>query len=426
MHQQQFSVFWIINITLFIILDTYVIYNWQKYVRRRKHSPWLYKPLWIVAAIMISVFAFVRLSSFEANNPITSHNIMIVLYIWYLPKLIISIVLLFKDITRLIIFCIKLIIEFYDKRISKKHSRVSHSGSGNDTPDSVIVPRRDFLQKAAWMTAGAPFIIAGNGMFRTAFDFQTYEHFLPISGLPPEFEGLRIVQISDIHSGSFSSSKPMREVRLIIESLRPDIILITGDYVNFNANELSITFPELKKLSAPLGVYGSIGNHDHYMSQEDHETLKNGIRDAGINLLVNSNSVIRVDGSELNLAAIDNSGLGQNFGRINEAMSGLNTANPTILMAHDPTFWDKQVRGKMPAIDVMLSGHTHGGQVGIHILGEDYSFARMVYKQWAGMYTDKDQILYVNRGMGMVGPPLRLAIEPEITVFTLTRPENKG
>src|SRR6185369_16746162 len=172
-----------------------------------------------------------------------------------------------------------------------------------------------------------------------------------------------------------------------------------------------IIFPELKKLHAPLGVYGSMGNHDHYMTPEDHEILKKGVRDAGINLMINSNTVIRVDGSELNLAAIDNSGLGQNFGKINEAMNGLNPSNPTILMAHDPTFWDKQIRGKIPSVDVMLSGHTHGGQVGIHILGEDYSFARMVYKQWAGMYTDKDQILYVNRGMGMVGPPLRLAIE---------------
>lgn len=426
MHQQQFSVFWIINISLFILLDMYVIYNWQKFVRRRSYSSWLYKSLWITAAIMISAFALIRLTSFEANNPIIAHNIMIILYLWYLPKLLISIVLLLKDISRLILFVINKTIGYRDRKNPVMQTGVVQSEQiQGDTKDSVA-PRRDFLQKAAWITAGTPFIIAGNGMFRTALDFRTYEHFLPINGLPREFEGMRIVQISDIHSGSFASSKPMREVRLIIESLRPDMILITGDYVNFNPNELNVTFSELKKLSAPLGVYGSIGNHDHYMTPEEHEVLKKGIRDAEIDLLINSNKVIKVDGAELNLASIDNTGLGQKFGRINEAMEGLNHSNPTILMAHDPTFWDMQVRGKIPAIDVMLSGHTHGGQVGIHILGEDYSFARMVYKQWAGMYKDKDQILYVNRGMGMVGPPLRLAIEPEITVFTLTRPDNKG
>ncbi len=375
---------------------------------------------------MISAFALIRLTSFEANNPVTAHNIMIVLYLWYLPKLLISIVLLIKDISRLILFAISKAIGHRANSNSGKQTGGVQSESDSTSLENSVAPRRDFLQKAAWITAGAPFIIAGKGMFGTAYDFRTYEHYLPINGLPREFEGLRIVQISDIHSGSFASSKPMREVRLIIESLHPDMILITGDYVNFNPNELSVTFPELKKLSAPLGVYGSVGNHDHYMTPEEHEELKKGIRDAGIDLLINDNKVLKVDGAELNLASIDNTGLGQKFGRINEAMEGLNHANPTILMAHDPTFWDMQVRGKIPAIDVMLSGHTHGGQVGIHILGEDYSFARMVYKQWAGMYTDKDQILYVNRGMGMVGPPLRLAIEPEITVFTLTRPENKG
>jgi predicted MPP superfamily phosphohydrolase len=330
-------------------------------------------------------------------------------------------VLLLKDIFRATVF----LYQRLARRIQRKKPETNLKAHPIPEQNPPLPPRRDFLQKVAWTAASAPFVIAANGMFRTAFDFQTYRHYLPISGLPRQLEGLKIVQISDIHSGSFGSSKPMGEVRRIIDSLRPDIILITGDYVNFRPDELAITLPELKRLSAPLGVYGSIGNHDHYMTPNDHQILKKTIRDAGINLLVNSNTVIRVDGSELNLAAIDNTGLKQKFGRIDDAMHGLNTANPTILMAHDPTFWDNEVRNKRP-IDVMLSGHTHGGQVGVHILGEDLSFARMVYQQWAGMYYDKDQVLYVNRGMGMVGPPIRIAIEPEITFFTLIKPDNRG
>lgn len=426
MHPERFSTFWIITIAINIILDLYVLYNWQKFVKRRRYSPWLYKSLWITGAVILFASIVSRLTTLETTNPTIGYIVMLISYLWYLPKLLIVIALLVKDIARLIIFLISKTLEFINRKTENKQEVITQQAADTNTSDVIeLAPRRDFLQKVAWAAAGTPFIAAANGMFSTAFDFETHYHYLPITGLPSQFEGLRIVQISDIHSGSFGSTKPMQEVRRIIQDLHPDIIIITGDYVNFNPKELSSTFTDLSKLSAPLGVFGSMGNHDHYMTPGDHEVLKKGIRDAGINLLINSNSVIDVDGSKLNIAAIDNVGLGQSFGRIDEALEGLNTSNPTILMAHDPTFWDKYVRGQLP-VDVMLSGHTHGGQVGVHIMGQDLSFARMVYKQWAGMYYDKDQILYVNRGIGMVGPPIRLAIEPEITLFTLTRPDNKG
>ncbi len=428
MHPERFSTFWMITIAINIILDLYVLYNWQKFVKRRRYSSWLYKSLWITGAVILIASIVSRLTTLETTNPAIGYVVMLISYLWYLPKILIVIALLVKDIARLLIFLVGKTVDFISKKTVNKQNAIISSELPIDTNSSEaveLVPRRDFLQKVAWAAAGTPFIAAANGMFSTAFDFETYSHYLPINGLPRQFEGLRIVQISDIHSGSFGSTKPMQEVRRIIQDLHPDIILITGDYVNFNPKELASTFPDLSKLSAPLGVFGSMGNHDHYMTHDEHEVLKKGIRDAGIQLLINSNTVIHVDGGALNIAAIDNVGLGQKFGRIDEALQGLNASNPTILMAHDPTFWDKHVRGQLP-IDVMLSGHTHGGQVGVHIMGEDLSFARMVYKQWAGMYYDRDQILYVNRGIGMVGPPIRLAIEPEITLFTLTSPDNKG
>ncbi len=406
--------FWFFTVTLQIIVDYYVLYNWQKFIKRRGYSPLLYKLPWVIAGLVLlgTFYSSPLLLTFFGFDAPAKRTFQLITVLWFLPKLLISLVLLIKDIGRLFILIYR--------KLFAGDSSTTHQ------PEEIpSTPRRDFLEKVAWTAAAAPFAIATNGMFRTAFDFQSYYQTVKIAGLPSQLSGLKIIHISDIHSGSFGSHKPMQEVRRLIDSHKPDLIVITGDYVNFRADELKITHQELSKLKAPLGVYGSLGNHDHYMTPEDHDLLKFGLRSTGINLLVNSNSTIQVDGATLNIAGIDNTGLQQNFGRLGDAMHGLNTSNPTILLAHDPTFWDAQVRGKVP-IDLMLAGHTHGGQVGVHLLGEDYSFARVVYDQWAGLYSDKEQSIYVNRGIGMVGPPIRIAIEPEITVITLERPESKG
>ncbi|MFN8360300.1 MAG: metallophosphoesterase [Candidatus Kapaibacterium sp.] len=418
MNPARFSMFWFFTVTLQILVDYYVLYNWQKFVKRRGYSPLLYQLPWVIAGLVLlgTLYSSPMLqSSFGFDAP-AKRTFQLITVLWFLPKLLISLALLLKDIGRLFLLIYR--------KILRSTPRVPSTTINQDV-EIPSTPRRDFLEKVAWTAAAAPFAIATNGMFRTAFDFQSYYQTVKIAGLPSQLSGLKIIQISDIHSGSFVSHRPFQEVRRLIDSHKPDLIVITGDYVNFRADELKVTHQELSKLKAPLGVYGSMGNHDHYMSPEDHELLKAGLRSTGLHLLVNNNTTISVDGATLNLAGIDNTGLGQNFGRLGDAMSGLNTSNPTILLAHDPTFWDKQVRGKIP-VDLMLSGHTHGGQVGVHLLGEDYSFARVVYEQWAGLYTDKDQSLYVNRGIGMVGPPIRIAIEPEITVITLERPESTG
>jgi predicted MPP superfamily phosphohydrolase len=181
-------------------------------------------------------------------------------------------------------------------------------------------------------------------------------------------------------------------------------------------------FPEFSRLKAPLGVYGSLGNHDHYMTDQDHRLLQQTIRNNGIRLLVNEHTALTSGGDKLYIAGIDNTGSRQKFGDVNKTLNGIEQESPVILLAHDPTVWDKEIRGQQP-IDVMLSGHTHGGQFVIDVLGEELSPARAVYKQWAGFYDDTTtkQVLYVNRGMGTTGIPMRLGIPPELTLVTLQR-----
>jgi predicted MPP superfamily phosphohydrolase len=178
---------------------------------------------------------------------------------------------------------------------------------------------------------------------------------------------------------------------------------------------------EFAKLRAPYGVYASLGNHDHYNSPEDHARLVATIRDLGTELLINQHKRIGESGSSLIIAGTDNTGFRQSFARLDLAMQGVREDEPVILLAHDPTFWDKEVVPDK-RVDVMVSGHTHGGQFGVQALGVEWSPAQMIYKQWAGLYTNGDQQLYVNRGIGTVGPPLRIGIPPEITLFTLRAP----
>jgi predicted MPP superfamily phosphohydrolase len=244
--------------------------------------------------------------------------------------------------------------------------------------------------------------------------------------LPRALDGLRIAQISDVHAGSFPDHRPFEEVRRILDSEQVDLVVITGDFVNQRPGELSIISRELEKLHAPYGVMACLGNHDHYNTPEEHRQLQRALRSMGIDLLVNTNRRIGAEGSSLLIAGTDNTGFRQSFGRIDRALDGAGHQEPVVLLAHDPTFWDREIVGRHE-VDLMLAGHTHGGQFGVQLLGFEWSPAQHVYKQWAGLYTKGQQRLYVNRGIGTVGPPMRIGIPPEITVFTLrAAPFNKG
>jgi predicted MPP superfamily phosphohydrolase len=258
-------------------------------------------------------------------------------------------------------------------------------------------------------------------MWSTLYDFQVMNVDLVMERLPRAFDGMRIAQLSDIHAGSFPDHTPFQEVRYILEGIKPDAILITGDFVNQKPEEMAVIAREFAKLRAPYGVYASLGNHDHYNSPDDHARLVATIRDLGTELLINQHKRIGESGSSLIIAGTDNTGFRQSFARLDLAMQGVREDEPVILLAHDPTFWDKEVVPDK-RVDVMVSGHTHGGQFGVQALGFEWSPAQMIYKQWAGLYTNGDQQLYVNRGIGTVGPPLRIGIPPEITLFTLRAP----
>jgi hypothetical protein len=266
-------------------------------------------------------------------------------------------------------------------------------------------------------------VIVTNGIIRTTHDFRVNRVDLEIDNLPEEHEGLRIVQFSDIHAGSFFTQKPFSRAVKIANNLQPDIFIATGDFVNFSHKEIDLIFDDLSRIEARHGKFGCLGNHDHYMSDDDHRLLIKKINDTGTNLLINSNLVSNINDRDFQLAGVDNSSYRHDYADFDAALGGMDAASPVYLMCHDPSSWDKQVVGKHKA-DVTFSGHTHGGQVRLGAFGVGISGAQIVYRQWAGLYENSGMQLYVNRGLGTVGPPLRVGIPPEITLFVLKRRSN--
>jgi len=391
------------------VFDVIVLLAWQRFIRRRGWSRWFARIPWAIALVFLVVSPYV---SYQRTSVNRLEEGMFLLFaastLWYLPKIPIAlgvIVMTFARIVRRIVSSIR-------RWFARQQSSLSSLPDAN---------RRYALETIAWGSAIIPFGIVGKGFFDTD-ELMIYEEEITLRALPQAFDGLRIVQISDIHAGSWRSPQPFRRARALIDQLKPDVLVITGDFVNFDPKELELIRADLMRLRADMGVFASLGNHDHYCSPANHSLLRSMISNSGITLLVNSNIPLTTHGETLYLVGTDNTGLGQNFGDLPAALVGVEPGAPTILLAHDPTFWDKQVRNKAP-IDLMLSGHTHGGQVGIHFLGMELSVAQVVYKQWAGLYRDGDQYLYVNRGLGTVGPPIRIGIPPEITVLTLRSPK---
>lgn len=398
------------SVALFLI-DAIVLLAWQRFVRARGWNRWLAWIPWALAVLFLIVSPYV---SYQRTSVNRLEEGMFLLFaaatLWYLPKIPIAAVVIIGAVVSSVGRIYRYVRSFLGRHSIREA-----------TAPSIDSGRRQALETLAWGSAVIPFGIVGKGFLDTE-ELTIYEEEIPLRGLPRAFDGIRIVQISDIHAGSWRSPLPFRRARALVEQLKPDVLVITGDFVNFDPRELELIRADLEQLRADMGVFAVLGNHDHYNSPENHSLLRSMIANSGIKLLVNSNVALTTHGETLYIVGTDNTGLGQNFADLPAALVGVEPGAPTILLAHDPTFWDKQVRRKAP-IHLMLSGHTHGGQVGIHFLGVELSVAQVVYKQWAGLYRDGEQYLYVNRGLGTVGPPVRIGIPPEVTVLTLRTPK---
>jgi predicted MPP superfamily phosphohydrolase len=305
-------------------------------------------------------------------------------------------------------------------------------------PVTSEVGQSDGISRSAFLSWAG--LIMGGGLFSTLLygfnnKYRYYVNRLRLSfqNLPEAFKGLKIVHISDIHSGSFTDKHAVqRGVDKILKE-NPDLILFTGDLVNDRASEMTEYMEIFSQLKAPLGVYSVLGNHDYgdYVAWESREAkianlerLKEVHKELGWRLLMNEHVVLEKETDKIALLGIENwSGKGNfgRYGKMNMAHPGTESYPFKILMSHDPSHWDAEVRKLYPDIDLMLSGHTHGMQFGLEMPGFKWSPVQYFYKQWAGLYETDNQKLYVNRGYGFIGYPGRVGILPEISVIELSK-----
>ncbi len=413
----RFALFSVGLVLLTLAIDGYVYVNWRRFARARPVLRWtlaIYRVLlWTMPLALPGYFLLFRW--WEVEPKLARALFFGTWAFYYVPKVPIALVLLLKDVVRLFVRLL---------------ARLRPSPP---TPAPTNAARRmsraEFLQKLGWSAAGLPFLAVGHGVLRTLYDFTVHRVTLPVPELPRALDGLTIGQISDLHAGSFFDERPAHEAVELLLALKPDLIVITGDYVNHDADELPIILPALRKLKAELGVWGCLGNHDHYAHTPD--VVRRLHEQTPLRLLINAHHTFQIDGARLHLIGTDNTGFRQRFADLPRALRGLepdpNGEEFRLLLAHDPSFWDLEVRPGYPDIDLMLCGHTHGGQIGVELGPLRWGLARLVYQRWAGLYVEPApsrrgrQYLYVNRGVGTVGPPLRLGIRPEITLITLRR-----
>lgn len=366
---------------------------------------------WTVSALTIGLLL---LNIFEITDQwgrYAKQMITVFIFLSFLSKLPVIVMLLIDDLRRLFVL------------IANKISPVTKRDAG----------RSRFLAKAGLIAGGVPLATLTYGIVRNAYRYRRYAVDVPISGLPAAFDGFKIVQISDMHSGSWTRSEPLKEAVNLINKEQGDIVCFTGDLVNNEAKEMLPFVDIFKEVRGKYGVFSILGNHDYgdYRQWDSPEAKKANMEllyqthaDLGWDLLRDENRIVEIEGQKLALLGVENWGEAFRFPRkadLAKAWRGTEDCACKVLLSHDPTHWDARVRPGYPDIDLTLSGHTHGFQFGIEIPGFRWSPAQYIYKQWAGLYREGEQFLYVNRGLGFLGYPGRVGILPEVTVLTLRK-----
>lgn len=295
------------------------------------------------------------------------------------------------------------------------------------------ITRSMFLSRLA-LVLGAGIVVGFINGIGNRYKYQIKKVKVKFPNLPAAFSGLKIVQISDIHSGSFDNPEAVQRGVQMALDLKPDIIFFTGDLVNDRSTEVGEYQKIFAQLKAPMGVYSILGNHDYgdyvsWSSPEDKlanlNMLKQIHADMGWRLMMNEHIILERGQDKIALLGIENWGAKAHFpkyGSMKNAYEGLTQKNIPfkILLSHDPSHWTNQVTSEYPDIDLTLSGHTHGMQFGVEIPWLKWSPVQYIYKYWAGLYNEGTQYLYVNRGFGFLGYQGRFGILPEITLLELT------
>ncbi len=407
---------WIISILILLLIEVYA----YQAVKTLFRSRWIAIG-YVTISLFIMIFVIYQFSQFDRSVGQNKQSLFTagLLLVTLVPKIVIALVLFGEDIVRIIIW-------------------IGQYVFSSKTAGTQIPERRKFISVLALGLAAVPFLSLLYGIFIGKYDFRVIKQKVFFNDLPESFDGLTITHISDIHSGSFDDAQKIEYAIDLINQQKSDLILFTGDIVNTTATEMHPWIETFKRIEKPtFGKYSVLGNHDYgeYVTwnsakekNDNFEAIKDLHQQIDFKLLLNEHLLIERGNDKIAIVGVEN--WGHNFkqaGDLNKAASGLTNNDFKILLSHDPSHWEYEVKNHPKQFHLTLSGHTHGFQFGIEIPGIiQWSPVQYVYKQWAGLYENLGKYIYVNRGLGFHAYPGRVGIWPEITVIELKKRGNEA
>ena len=410
--------FLVLLLIIYLGLDLYTFYGLSSLITAQSFFCSIY---WAVSVTVLAGFYKVSqdLQRFKSGvRPLTTNLLLGFGFAVFVGKILLSGFLLTQDIGRLVLGV-----------LNNLFTTIAELTGTSDIP-----PRHRIITMVSVGLAAIPFVSMLYGMTVGKYRYVIDDIKLSFPDLPELFDGFKIIQISDIHSGTFDSVEQVRKGIDLIMEQKADMILFTGDLVNSNKNEIDPYIDTFAHLNAPFGMYSVMGNHDYYgmyrIPKGDHASksayladFNNKHKRMGFEILNNSSKIISKGNDSIRLVGVENWGAGPfpKKGNLSKALDGVSDNEFSILMSHDPTHWDHHVLKNSKQIHLTLAGHTHGMQFGINFLGIKWSPVKYRYRRWMGLYKELDQYLYVNRGFGFLAWPGRVGMRPEITLIELEK-----
>lgn len=406
---------WIIFLVIFGVLDYYAFQTFKTIFKNN----WILAVYWIVTLIIVGNFVY-NYYDFSRRDGFThAHSYAVGFFIAILvPKLTLLLAVFTEDIVRV------------------PMALYRYFTMGDMAKGDYFPARREFISKIALGLAAIPLASVLYGIYKGRYNYKVLKYTLEFDDLPKAFDGYKITQISDIHSGSFDDKEKVAYAVNLINEQKGDVILFTGDMVNNKAEEMNDYMDVFSKLKAKDGLFSILGNHDYgdYISWESEEAKRQNLenlkgiqKELGFDLLLNESRYLEKNGERIALIGVENWGAGgfKKAGDLKKASQNINEKDFKILMSHDPTHWEQEVLKDNYHYHLTLSGHTHGMQFGIEIPGWiKWSPSKWRYKYWAGIYNVAGEYINVNRGFGYLAFPGRVGIWPEITVIELKKRNN--
>lgn len=412
---------YLISLLLVFAVDYYAFQGLKVYISPNVSDTnriLIYSFYWVLSMIIPLLFMFGMIEMKKYGQ--TPYIVTLLGNIWFivlLSKLTFVLVLFGEDIFRLFSGI------FYKVFDRSPDSLVENS--------SFLPSRRKFVSQSALILAALPFLSLSYGMIRGRYQYKIHRQTLFFKDLPEAFNGFTITQISDIHAGSFDNRDGVLKGLELIKSLDSDLMVFTGDLVNTLADEFEPWIDDFKTLEARYGKFSVLGNHDYgeytnwdsqELKQRNFEGIKAHHGRIGFKLMLDESVRIEKDGQSISLLGIENWGVGfGKRGNLSKALQNVNQNDFKMLLSHDPSHWEYEVKNHKQKIHLTMSGHTHGMQMGIEIPGIKWSPIQYRYPKWAGIYEENNRYLYVNRGFGVLGFRGRVGIWPEITQIELRR-----